>query len=164
MNKITGSIFNAYFVCKRKLWFYSREISPFVGNDLLELGKMIHEESYKREKKEISLGNIKIDIVKKYGGNVIVAEVKKSSRAMKSARMQLLFYLYKLKQMGVSAEGELLVPKEKKREKVELTEEKEEEIRNVIEDIKRIISMPVPPEFKKSRYCNKCAYKDFCFS
>jgi len=162
--KVSGYLVQSYMICRRQVWFYSREVIPYQGEDLLEIGRLIHKGSYKREKKEIEFECFKIDIIKNKGSNLVIAEVKKSSKAMKSARMQLLFYLYKLKQMGVSAKGELLVPKERKREKVELTEEAEEEIRNVIEDIKRIISMPAPPEFKKSRYCNKCAYKDFCFS
>ncbi len=164
MVKVTGTLVWYYFICKREVWLMAKELNPFEEFDLLEIGRLIHEEGYARSKKEVEFQNIKIDVLLKRNGKIIVAEVKKSSRAMKSARMQLLFYLYKLKQMGVSAKGELLVPKERKREKVELTEEAEEEIRNVIEDIKRIISMPAPPEFKKSRYCNKCAYKDFCFS
>jgi len=37
--------------------------------------------------------------------------------------MQLCYYLYVLRDYGIEAEGELLFPKEKKREKVVLTDE-----------------------------------------
>ncbi len=164
MVKVSGYLVQSYMICRRQAWFYSREVTPHQEDDLLEIGRLIHEGSYKRERKEIEFNGFKIDLLRKDKKEILIAEVKKSSKAMKSAKMQLLFYLYKLKRMGVEAKGEILVPKERKREKVELTEEAEAEIKNVIENIQRIISLPAPPEFKKTGYCRKCAYRDFCFA
>ena len=155
---------NAYFICKRKLWLYSHEISPGKENTYLQLGTLLGDESYKRDKKEILLGSIKIDIVKRNNQSTVIAEVKKSSAGKKAARMQLLFYLYRLKEMGITAEGELLVPKERKKEKVKLSEEAEEKVKNAISDIQRIIALEVPPPVAKTHFCSKCAYKDFCFA
>lgn len=47
---------------------------------------------------------------------------------MKSAKMQLLYYLDTLRQMGMDAKGELLFPEERKKESVEWTEEAKQEL------------------------------------
>ncbi len=164
MVKITGSLIASYFICKREMWFMAHELNPFQDFDLLEMGRLIHEESYKRDKKEISFESMKIDVVRLGKGKVLIGELKKSSKFLMPAKMQLLFYLHKLKKSGIEAKGELLIPKEHKKEKVELTEEEEKKIIKAIEEAKKIISMPEPPPFKKNRFCKNCSYKDFCFS
>jgi len=164
MVKVTGTLMWYYFVCKREVWLMSREVTPFEEDDLLEIGRLIHEDSYKREKKEVDLFSMKIDVLRKSNGRLLIGEMKKSSSYLLPASMQLLFYLYRLKEMGVAAEGELLVPKERKKEKVKLDEEAEEKVKNAISDIGRIIALETPPPAVKTRFCNKCAYKDFCFA
>ncbi len=164
MVKVSGTLMWYYFVCKREVWLMSREVTPFEEDDLLEIGRLIHEDSYKREKKEVDLFSMKIDVLRKANGRLLIGEMKKSSSYLMPARMQLLFYLYRLKEMGISAEGELLVPKERKKEKVILSEEAEEKVKNAITDIQKIIALETPPPAVKTHFCNKCAYKDFCFA
>ncbi len=118
----------------------AHEIDASQDNVFLELGRLVSEESYSREKKEIDIGNMKIDLLKRDGKKLVIGEVKKSSRFLKSATMQLAFYLYRLKEQGVEAEGELLIPKEKKRIPVALGEETEEELEEAISEISQIIS------------------------
>ncbi len=65
MQNITGTLINTYYICKRKLWLLAHEISPFQDDDFLEIGRIISEKSYRREIKEINIGNIKIDLMKK---------------------------------------------------------------------------------------------------
>ncbi|RKX55917.1 MAG: CRISPR-associated protein Cas4 [Thermotoga sp.] len=161
---ITGNLINAYFICHRKLWFFAHEINPYLNNTYLEIGTLIGEQFYKREKKEIQTENMKIDLVKKENGNIVVGEIKKSSIGRKSATMQLLFYLYQLKKNGIEAKGELLIPKERKKESVILTAEAEKELEEAFAEIQRIISLPIPPPLHKTRFCRACAYKDFCFA
>ena len=162
--KITGNLINAYFICRRKLWLFAHEINPYSENPYLEIGSLIGEEFYKREKKEILTGNIKIDLIKKEDGNLVVAEIKKSSSGNNAAKMQLAFYLYQLMKKNVFAKGELLIPKEKKKIPLELTESLRSEIEKAIEEIKRIISQDVPPPAEKVRWCRHCAYNDFCWA
>ena len=164
MVKVTGTLIWYYFVCKREVWLMSREVTPFEEDDLLEIGRLIHEDSYKREKKEVDIFSMKIDVLRKSNGRLLIGEMKKSSSYLMPARMQLLFYLYRLKEMGISAEGELLIPKERKKEKVILSEEAEEKVKDAISDIRRIIALETPPPTVKTHFCNKCAYKDFCFA
>ena len=53
-----------------------------------------------------------------------MGEIKKSSRFEKVAIMQLAFYLYRLKEKGISVEGELLIPKERRKVPIKLTSER----------------------------------------
>ena len=161
---ITGNTINAYYICHRKVWLFAHEVNPPTNNSYLEIGRLIGENFYKREKKEILVGNIKIDLVKRENGNVVIAEIKKSSSGKRAARMQLAFYLYQLKQMGIESTGELLVPKERKKEKIILTKELEEELEKAMKDIQAIIAQPKPPPVHKTHFCRVCAYKDLCFA
>ncbi|MDP3013160.1 MAG: Dna2/Cas4 domain-containing protein [Candidatus Subteraquimicrobiales bacterium] len=49
--------------------------------------------------------------------------------------MQLAFYLYRLKQAGIEAKGELLIPKEKKKIPVTLNSNTEKELEEAMEEI-----------------------------
>ncbi len=162
--RITGTLIWYYYVCKREVWLMSREINSNQDNQLLEIGRIIAEESYRREVKEINFGSIKIDLIKKKDGELWVCEIKKSSKFLKPAQMQLAFYLRELKKRGIFAKGELLIPKEKKRFKVELTEEVEKELEKAISEIKKIISLEKPPSPEKNQFCRNCSYYEFCFA
>lgn len=142
----------------------SHQIVPDQENSNVDIGRFLHEESYKRDKKEISLGNIIIDVMKKENGELVVGEVKKSSKFKESARMQLLYYLKELKDKGIKAKGVLMFPKEKKREEIDLAEDDEKELEKVVKDILRIMYLDKPPEAEKINFCKKCAYSEFCFS
>ncbi|WP_456324807.1 CRISPR-associated protein Cas4 [Desulfonauticus submarinus] len=164
MKQITGNLINAYYICHRKLWLFAHEVNPPSNNPYLEIGTLIGEESYKREKREILVGNIKIDLIKKESGNTVIAEIKKSSKGIKAARMQLLFYLYQLKRKGIKAKGELLIPKERKKISMELTAESIEILEKTITEIEEIISKEKPPLPKKISFCRNCSYFEFCWS
>ena len=142
----------------------ARRIEPSQENPFIEIGRLISEESYKRERKEIRLENIVIDILRRGHEQVIIGEVKKSSRYEKSAMMQLAFYLSKIKEMGVKAKGELLFPKEKKKLEVELTSEIENELKDVENNILKIINTELPPKAEKNRFCKNCGYNEFCWA
>jgi CRISPR-associated exonuclease Cas4 len=142
----------------------AHQIIPDQDHPYIEIGRLIDEESYDRDRKKINFENVVLDLVRSSEGDIIVGEVKKSSRAEEGARMQLAFYLYKLKQSGVNARGLLLFPEERKRVPVELTPELEHQLEEMFVDIERIILREMPPPFKKIGYCKNCAYKEFCWS
>ncbi len=142
----------------------ARQLTPWQENPFIEIGRLISEESYQRERKEIRLENIVIDLLKTEGENIVIGEVKKSSRYEKSARMQLAYYLWRLKQLGISATGQLMFPKEKKKVMVILTEEIEDELTYAQRQIKSIIQMETPPPLQKIKFCPKCGYREFCWS
>lgn len=164
MDRITPTLVWYYYICHREVWLMAHDIIPQEDNDLIELGRTIHDHSYKGEKKEIALNGMKIDMLKKSDGTCIVCEIKKSSRFELSAKMQLAYSLYKLREMGIHAKGELLVPKEKKRIEVELDGELEEKIRNAMRDIEKIISKERPPPPERNKFCCRCGYNYFCWA
>jgi len=161
---ITGTMIWYYYICEREVWLMAREIHPDQEDPFIEIGRILSEESYKREKKNIYLEGMIIDVMKVKNGEVIIGEVKKSSRFEKAAKMQLSFYLLKLKKMGIEAKGELLFPREKKKVEVILTDEIENELKIAEGKIKSIINLDKPPEAKKIKFCKNCAYEEFCFS
>lgn len=61
--RYTGSQINYYFVCKRKLWLFSHNIELESDSDLVKLGKLLHENKYKRRLKEVQIDRIKIDFI-----------------------------------------------------------------------------------------------------
>lgn len=142
----------------------AHEITPDQDNPFLELGRIIEENFYKRAEKFYNFEGMKIDLIKKFDGYLLIGEIKKSSRYEKSIIFQLAFYLKKLKELGIEAKGEVLIPKERKVIKVELNYELEKEIDEAIEKIKEIIFSDKPPQLQKNRFCKNCAFREFCWS
>lgn len=162
--RITGTLVQSYSICVRQCWLMSRQLIPDQEHPFLELGRLIDYESYDRERKRIELEDIVIDLIKIKEDNILVGEVKKSSKAEKSARLQLAYYLYRLKEVGITVNGVLLFPKEKKRIPVELTSDLEEELLRIFREIETTVESPFPPPAQKIKYCTNCAYREFCWS
>lgn len=163
MTRITGVMVQYYKACKRELWFFANKINMNMEDENVLLGKLIHETAFIKEKKNILIDEtISIDF-KKGKENIIVFEIKKSSKLEEPAKWQLYYYLYYLKHRGINAEGILVYPKEKKREKLVLSENIEKELNEIIEKIPAIISLPKPPEPEKKPYCKRCSYYEFCW-
>lgn len=161
---VTGTDIWYYFICKRESWLMAHSIAPDEEDENVDIGRFIHEYRYGREKKEVAVDSIKMDRVKKVNGELVVQEIKKSSKFLESARFQLLYYLQTLKKMGIDARGELLFPEEKKKEIVELTAGAEERLDAAVEEIRKIARHPTPPEPKKINFCGKCAYREYCWA
>jgi len=161
---LAGNLVNAYYICKRKFWLYARQFNPDPETDLLLLGKIISEESYQREKKEILFEGVKIDLVKKEDQELIICEIKKSSKGLKAAMMQLAYYFKKLREKGIYPKGEILIPKDKRRIPFELTEEIEKELENGLFEMKSIMFDDNPPAVYKTSFCKNCGFFEFCFS
>lgn len=162
--KVTGTYIWYYFICKREVWLLSHGIEADQQDDNMQMGQAIHEISYKRDTKEIDFAGSKFDLISNKNGKLVVGEIKKSSKYLESAKMQLLFYLQKLEEASIHAEGELLFPEEKRKETVILTENAKEQLRQVIEDIEKIVDMPLPMNANHIKYCKNCAYGEFCWS
>jgi len=163
MKQITGTLIWYYYICPREVWLMAHELNPNQEDPFLEIGRLLQQDTYRREKKEINVGNMKIDLIRRKNGETVVGEIKKSSRFERSATMQLAFYLYRLKQRGINATGELLIPKERKRISVEPTPDVEDELKQTFHHIKEIINQDNPPEPAKNKYCTSCAYREFCW-
>ncbi len=161
---VTGTLIWYYFICQREVWLMSRQLTPDQNDENIEWGRFLQTHSYNREKKEVAWDSVKMDTLSSRKGELVVAEVKKSSSFLKSSRMQLLFYLYTLKLAGVEATGELRFPEEKRKELVTLDEAAEQELCEAIHKIKYIIAQDKPPKPEKNKYCGTCAYREFCWA
>ncbi len=161
--RINGTLIASYYVCKRELWYMAHQITPDQDNPFLELGRLVEEESYRGEGKKFLIGNILIDIVKSEEGNLIIGEIKKSTRSKRSGIMQLYFYLWRLKENGIEAKGEVLFPREKRKIPLVLNQAIEEELKRAISEIERVITQEIPPQREKIPLCTHCAFRDFCF-
>ena len=92
---IRGIEINYLYVCKTKLWYFVRGITMEQESDFVDLGKFLHEKSYFGEEKEVQIGSIKIDFIKKRD-IIEIHEVKKGKTMEKAHIMQALYYIYYL--------------------------------------------------------------------
>lgn len=164
ISKVNGTQINYYFICKTKLWLFSHDIQLEDESENVKLGKILHKESFKREKEFLIDNLINVDFIK-LTDCVEIHEVKKTRKMEKSHEYQLLYYMYYLKNEKdiENIKGFLDYPNNRKKKEIFLTQEKEEELLKIIKDIYKINEndMPIP---KKSKICRKCAYFEFCFS
>lgn len=164
--QITGTNFNYYFVCHRKLWLFANGISMEATSDLVYEGRLLHGHSYpQRSEKyqEIEIGGIKLDYYD--ARNKVIHEIKKSDKFEEAHEWQLKYYMYVLENMGIEGvTGILEYPALRKTDKVSLSSID----RGTIETIKNAITGIVgsdtcPPGIQTSR-CRNCSYFDFCWS
>ena len=160
--EFTGSLVHEYVVCKRAAWYSYRGVR--LENEYIILGKMLHEKSYKGEIKNLFGEGISIDFTRKENGEVWIYEVKRSSKMLNAARMQLLFYLKWLKDRGVEVKGKIAVPEEKYTEMVELNEENEKKIEDLLKEMEVEIGKERPPKPVWQKICEKCSYLELCWA
>ena len=160
MKQITGTMYAYSYLCWRKLWFFAKDIVMEQENENVMIGKLIDEESYKRDKKHIYLDDLVcIDIVR----DNVICEIKKSSSKLEMAEQQLKYYLYLLNKKGIECKGELLIPKENRKEMIVLNENDKIMIENRLKDINELCNKVTPPEVINSKICKKCAYYELCY-
>jgi len=167
MRTFAPSVFNAYNICKRQAWLMIRNLTADQDNAFLEIGRLIDETTYKREKKKIYLADIEamLDMVTRKDGIYYIAEIKKSSKTMNTGIFQLKYYLYLLKRKkGVIAKGIIKIPKEKISKTVELTQEDEKKIDKILNEMETVLySETLPSVTSDKRKCRVCAHYEFCF-
>ena len=158
---IRGIEINYFYICKTKLWYFAKGITMEQESDFVDLGKFLHEKSYFGEEKEVQIGTINIDFIKRK--NIIeVHEVKKGKSMEKAHEMQALYYLYYLKRYGIEAKAILNYPKLREIKEI-ILDGRGEEVEDAIKEVEKIKSMPNPPKPKKSKICKKCAYYELCW-
>lgn len=161
---VGGTLIWYYYICPREVWLISHQIQADQDNDNMMLGRFIDELSYLREKKQLSVGGSKIDVFHMDNGEMVIGEVKKSSKYREGARMQLAFYLSELDRQGIKAKGELRFPQEKLREEVVLDAEMRARLEKTTQEILRLVYLEKPLAPKKISFCRNCAYAEFCWS
>lgn len=162
---ITGTHFNYYTVCKRKLWLFANGINMEHTSDLVYDGKLIHETSYPQRPEryeEIEIDGIKIDFydIK----NKVIHEIKRSDKVEKAHEWQVKYYIYVLERNGIKGvTGILEYPTLRQTSKVELADEDRKRIIEIEIEIREIIENENCPTLEKKKICRNCSYYEFCY-
>jgi CRISPR-associated exonuclease Cas4 len=162
----TGTHFNYYLICHRKLWLFANGINMESNSDLVYEGKLIHENSYERRSEkyeEIEMDGIKIDYYDPR--NKVVHEIKKSDKKEWAHEWQVKYYLYVLERNCIEgATGLLEYPTLHKTHTVELTDADREKIKAMTIEIETLIERETCPERLVKNKCKNCSYFDFCYA
>ncbi|XRO75674.1 CRISPR-associated protein Cas4 [Methanocaldococcus sp. 28A] len=159
---IRGIEINYLYICKTKLWYFVKGITMEQESDFVDLGKFLHEKCYFGEEKEVQIGSIKIDFIKKHD-IVEIHEVKKGKSMEKAHIMQALYYIFYLNNLGIKCKAILHYPKLKEIKDIELKEDNKEKIIKSIKEIERIKLLKEPPTPIYQKICKNCAYYELCF-
>lgn len=164
--QITGTHFNYFQVCHRKLWLLANGINMEQNSDLVYAGKLIHEESYPQRSEryeEIEIDGVKVDFydVKRK----VIHEIKKSDKVEQAHEWQLKYYLYVFECNGIDGvSGILEYPKLRKTTEVFLSDVDRETILDMELKIREIISDESCPPIEKKGICRNCSFFDFCYA
>jgi len=180
--KITGTEIAYYFVCARKLWFYTHNIECEQESDAVRMGKHIHETSYKRKKKEVSIdGVIVVDWIDH--DEKVIHEVKKSASMEEAHQWQLKYYMWYLEQKGMDIAdesssqkfsdvpekrgyvGELNYPQLRQTKQIILSQKDRRTLtEKIIPNIQKIKNREQPPKTVEWDICKYCSYNELCYS
>lgn len=162
---ITGTHFNYYQVCKRKLWLFANGINMEHSSDLVYDGKLIHENTYPQRSErydELEIEGIKIDFYD--ARNKIIHEIKRSNKVEKAHEWQVKYYIYVLDQNGIAdVTGILEYPTLRHTDKVVLTEDDRMKIVKMKQEISEIIHSDLCPPTINAKICKNCSYYEFCY-
>jgi len=162
MKNITGLMVYYYFICERKLWYFTNEINMEQNSELVSIGKILDESSYTRENKNILIDNtINVDFIK---NGAILHEVKKTKAIEEAGIWQVKYYMYYLENKGVeNVQAKIDFPLLRETKEISLESEDRKVLENVIKNIKEISQKDRPPKIINEKMCKKCAYYDLCY-
>lgn len=132
------------------------------NSELVQIGKILDETTYTKEKKQILIDNtINIDFIK---NKAILHEVKKTRAIEEAGIWQIKYYIYYLESKGVeNIRAKIDFPLLRQTKDVILENKDREILKNVIKDIEEITKMDKPPKIIDSKICSKCSYFDMCY-
>ena len=163
---ITGTHFNYYQFCKRKLWLFANGINFEHTSDLVYEGKLIHEESYPQRSgkyEEVEIDGIKVDFYD--AKNKVIHEIKKSDKVDVAHEWQVKYYIYVFERNGIEGvSGVLEYPTLRKSQQISLSDADRESIKKMESDIIQIIKGDNCPPLLKKGLCRNCSYFEFCFT
>lgn len=176
--RIGGMLVGYYVLCPRKAWLSMRGLWMEQESTAVALGRQVDQNSYKRQRKEITLTAEAPDGTSLVGkvdwaalDQGVLHETKKSRSAEDAHKWQLRFYLWLLKLNGVTRKsgapfrGELNYPKLRRTEPVELKPAHEERLADIARDLRRIAAQKTPPpRIDRRSFCKKCAFEELCYA
>ena len=159
---ITGIMIYYYFICHRRLWYCANQINMEQNSELVQIGRIIDETTYSREKKQILIDNtINIDFIK---NGAVLHEVKKTKSIEGAGIWQIKYYMYYLENKGVkNIQAKIDFPLLRESKEIILENEDRKILNNVIKNIQEIVEMEKPPQKIDSKICTKCSYYDLCY-
>ncbi len=162
----TGTHFNYFQICHRKLWLFANGINMEHSSDMVYDGKLIHEGSYPQRPEryeEISIEGVKVDYFD--ANRRVIHEIKRSDKIEKAHEWQVKYYIYVFERNGIDGcTGLLEYPTLRQTHPVVLTDDDRVEIKRMEQEIARIIESEECPPLQKKRICKSCSYYDFCFT
>jgi len=165
--RITASHIIYLLICHRKLWLFANGVEMEHFSETVLEGRLIHGTAYDRRPSkyvEVELDGIKIDF---FDPHTRTVHETKRGRAVEAAhRAQVRYYLYKLRQHGVTdASGIIEYPDLRKTEAVPpLTEADMLEIEGWEAEVRRILALEQCPPVIRLKICNSCSYYDLCYA
>ena len=160
--QITGIMIYYYFICKKKLWYFLNQINMEQNSELVSIGKVLDESSYKKEEKGILIDNtINIDFIK---NGAILHEDKKTKAIEEAGIWQIKYYMYYLEEKGVkNVEAKIDYPLLRETKEIKLDKDDKKILENVIKNIEELAKDAKVPSKINSKICKKCAYFDLCY-
>lgn len=163
--QITGTHFNYYHVCRRKLWLFANGINMEHTSDTVYEGKLIHETAYPQRPEryeELEVDGCKIDFYD--ARNKVVHEIKKSDKVETAHEWQVKYYIHVLERNGLTdVTGILEYPTLRQTDRVELTDSDRKRIAEIESEISQIIAADACPAVINSKICRQCSYYEFCY-
>lgn len=159
---IRGIEVNYCVVCPRKCWFFMHGLEQETGSDLVALGRLLHESSFRRQlQRNVEIeGFARVD----FTAEGIVHEVKHGPAQHQAHVVQVAYYLWLLRERGIETQGILHYPRQRRREVVRLTPQLESELQATLRRIREIRAMPKPPSVpRRMAVCRSCAYDELCW-
>lgn len=159
---ITGIMIYYYFVCQRRLWYFINQINMEQNSELVQIGKIIDETTYTKEKKQILIDNtINIDFI---NNGAVLHEVKKTKSIEEAGIWQIKYYMYYLENKGVeNVKAKIDFPLLRESKEIILEDDDRKVLDNVITNIEEIARMEKPLDIINSKICKKCSYFDLCY-
>ncbi len=159
---ITGVMVYYYFICERKLWYFTNEINMEQNSELVSIGKILDETSYTRENKNILIDNtINIDFIK---NGAVLHEVKKTKAIEEAGIWQVKYYMYYLEKKGIeNITAKIDFPLLRDTKEIILELRDRQVLENVIKNIEDIAQNDKPPKLMEQKICKRCAYYDLCY-
>ena len=162
---MTGTHFNYYQICHRKLWLFANSINMEHTSDLVYDGKLIHESSYPQRSEryeELEIDGVKIDYYDVR--NKVIHEIKRSDKVEHAHEWQVKYYIYVLERNGIEdVKGVLEYPALRHTAPVILTDADRIRITEMEKEIRQLIEGDVCPPVINAKICKNCSYYDFCY-
>jgi CRISPR-associated exonuclease Cas4 len=155
---INGTIVKSYIACKRQGALAMRSMAPSLQNSYIQMGSVYA----KMRGKSRRFGGIEIDELSKRK-HIIVKEYKKTFSNIEASKMQLLYYMYSLKNEinCKSIEGYVISEETDEKLHVVLNKQNKNMVEKMIEEIIQLSKEGIPA-FEKKELCLYCAHNLYC--